>query len=311
VKRIPPALRPKLEIRDLEVVLALASAGSTARAAEALHVTQSAVSRALRQAEDKLGVQLFERGSRGLEPTPAGERLVRGANAVLAQLVDLETSTAQPLPGPITVRLVCECYTAYRWLPSALIKLRSALPLLDLSLAIEHTSDPLPALLAREVDIALLMSAAPVSGDLEEMPLFTDEIVFVMSSSHPLADRHALTADDLRIHPVIVSTTISNAERRWFFARVFGVDKPRLAFLSLPLTEAMIDAARAGMGIAILSEWIASSYLGGGDLVVKRFAQGTLARPWRLAYRTEARAVAQKLGAALEGEAPRVSRSVA
>jgi LysR family transcriptional regulator for metE and metH len=311
VKRIPPSLRPKLEIRDLEVVLALSSAGSTARAAEALHVTQSAVSRALRQAEDKLGVQLFERGPRGLELTAAGDRLVRGASAVLAQLVDLETTVAAPLPGPVTVRLVCECYTAYRWLPSTLIKLRTTLPLLNISLAIDHTGDPLSALLAREVDIALLMSTTPVSGDLEEMPLFSDEIVFVMSPTHPLADRNALTADELRTHTVIVSTTTSATERRWFLSRVFGHEKPRLPFLSLPLTEAMIDAARAGMGVAILSEWITSPYLGGGDLLVKRFVHGPLTRPWRLAFRPEARAIAQKLGAALEGAAPRFVRSVA
>jgi LysR family transcriptional regulator for metE and metH len=311
VQRIPPSLRPKLEIRDLEVVLALSSAGSTARAAAALHVTQSAVSRALRQAEDKLGVQLFERGPRGLVPTAAGERLVRGAGAVLAQLVDLETTAAAPLPGPVNVRLVCECYTAYRWLPSTLLQLRTTLPLLNITLALDHTGNPLPALLAREVDIALLMSAAPLSGDLEELPLFSDEIVFVMSSSHPLAERNVLTADDLRIHTVIVSSTTSDTERRWFLGRVFGPERARLPFLRLPLTEAMVDAARAGMGIAIMSEWIASSYLGGSDLVMKRFAGGPLTRPWRLAFRPEARAVAQKLGAALEGAAPRFARSVA
>jgi DNA-binding transcriptional LysR family regulator len=46
--------------------------------------------------------------------------------------------------------------------------------------------------------------------------------------------------------------------------------RPKLSWL--PLTEAIADAARAGLGVAVLSEWIASGYLGGGDLIAKQFA---------------------------------------
>jgi LysR family transcriptional regulator for metE and metH len=309
VARIP-APGPRLDVRDLQVVLALASSGSTAGASSNLHLTQSAVSRALLLAESKLGARIFERTPRGLSPTPAGERLLRGAGLVIAQLVELEESAREPAARPLRVRLVCECYTAYRWLPSALSRLRERLPRLDVTLAIDHTGDPVAALVAGDVDVALL-TTSPVRDGVRERPFFSDEIVFVVSSTHPLAARRSLTPQDLRRHPLLTGNTPAG-EQAWFMRRVFGRARPALEFLRLPLTEAIVDAARAGLGVAVLSEWIASSYVAAGGLVVKRLASEPLRRPWRMAYRREAAEVARQLAAAIQGEAPRleVARSV-
>src|SRR3954471_22235015 len=87
-------LRPQLEVRDLELVLALAESGSTARAASRLHLTQSAISRALTKAEERVGLRLFERVARGVVPTRAGERLIAGAPRLLGDLRQLERSLA-------------------------------------------------------------------------------------------------------------------------------------------------------------------------------------------------------------------------
>lgn len=299
-----PSPQPRLDVRDLQIVLAVAAAGSTARASSAMHLTQPAVSRALLLAEEKVGVRLFDRSARGLTPTAAGERLLSGAGSLLAQLAELERHVTAPLVEPTRVRLVCECYTAYRWLPSALASLRRKLPSIEVTLAVEHTAAPVPALLAGEIDIALL-TTSPVAAPLRDQPLFSDEVVFVVAASHPLARRSSLTPKDLRESPLITGNT-PPAEARWFVTSVFGRSRPKLDFMRLPLTEAIVDAARAGMGIAVLSEWMTSGYLDGGDLVVKRLASGPLRRPWRIAFRREAAEAAQRLVVALEGSAPRV-----
>src|SRR5690348_7559774 len=119
---------PRLEIRDLRLVLALASSGTTAQAGAILHLTQPAVSRALLAAEERLGTKLFDRTARGLVLTEAGQRLVEGATQVLVTLGELEQRVREPIPAPVRLRLVCECYTAYHWLPSALTRLRTTLP---------------------------------------------------------------------------------------------------------------------------------------------------------------------------------------
>jgi LysR family transcriptional regulator for metE and metH len=160
-----------------------------------------------------------------------------------------------------------------------------------------------PALLAGEIDVALL-TTSPVPDALEERSLFSDEIVFLVGRSHPLARRKALTPSDLREHALISGNT-PPAEARWFRSRVFGRRRPRLRFAHFSLTEAIVDATRAGMGIAVLSEWIASAYLGDHELVAKRLASGPLLRPWRIAFRRDAAKAAHQLHAVLSGAAPR------
>lgn len=296
--------RPALEVRDLELALALAATGSTVKAASRLHLTQSAVSRALLAMEDKLGARLFERRARGLAPTAAGERLVAGAGSLLAELGALEAEAKTPA-AVTPLRVVCECYTAYRWLPSTLATLeRSGAPL-DVTLAFDHTAAPVAGLVAGEVDVALL-TTSPAPKPFRELPLFSDEIVFVVAASHPLATAKALNPGDLRQHTLITSSQTPKAEARWFFARVFGRQVPRLKTLRFPMTEVMMDAARAGMGVAALSEWIAMPYLAAGDLVVKRMKGRDLKRPWRMAFGKEKEGAARTLARAIAGVVPRI-----
>lgn len=302
MRDIPALPTPRLDVRDLRVVMALAKTGTTARAAEMLHLTQPAVSRALASVEGKLGVRLFDRSARGLTPTAACERMIDGAAQLLNELRDLERRVVTPLEA-IRIRLVCQCYTAYHWLPSVLVGMRRALPGLDVKLAVEHTGDPVAGLEAGHVDVALLTTGEVPRDRIRECPLFDDEIVFVVARSHPLASRKSITRADLRAHPILTSPT-PHAESRWFMNRVFGRTRPALRFERFPLTEAILDVARAGMGIAILSEWIAAPHLGRGDLVAKRLATGPIRRPWRLAWRSEVGPAAARLRDALASTVP-------
>lgn len=292
-----------IEVRDLRLVLALAEGRTTARAARSLHLSQPAVSRALLAVEHRLGVPLFERSARGLAPTAAGDLLLEGARRLLVDLGDLEHRVRAPAAPPARLRIVCECYTAYHWLPSALAGLRRSFPDLEVVLAVEHTADPVAALQSGKIDAALLTTAS-APAPLVARPLFHDEIVFVVARSHPLASRIAVTADELAAHTLVTSHT-PEAEQRWFMTQVFGRRKPRLRLLRLPLTEAIIDVTRAGMGVGVLSEWMAGPYLARGDLVARRLVSGPLRRPWRMAWRREVAAAAARLHAALELASPR------
>ena len=77
---------PKLDVRHLQLVQAIAEEGSVTRAGLRLHLTQSALSHQLRDAEERLGVRLFDRIGRRLLLAAAGERLLRSARAVLEEL---------------------------------------------------------------------------------------------------------------------------------------------------------------------------------------------------------------------------------
>lgn len=300
---IPPP-RTRLEIRDLRLILALAKAGTTAKAAPVLHLTQPAISRALISAEERLGVRLFERTPRGLVPTDAGARVLAGATPLLMSLGELEASAREPAPAPQRIRLVCECYTAYHWLPSVLRDLRESLPYLELELALEHTSSPVAALERGEIDVALLTVGRLTRAELVEQPLFTDELVFLVSPSHPLASKRALEPNDLCAHPLL-TTRAPVDETRWFMRRVFGRARPRLRVEQLPVTEAILEMARAELGVALLSEWIAGPHLFRSGLVAKRLSSGPLLRPWRIAHRPDESGALDRLREALVASVPR------
>jgi LysR family transcriptional regulator for metE and metH len=305
MERIDPSLPPRLDFRDLTLMLALASARTTAGAARRLLLTQPAVSRALLGLEGRLGVRLFERTRRGLEPTSAGRTLLADAPRLLDDLARLASSTQGSVSPTRLLRLVCECYTAYHWLPSALQGLRAGLPGVDLSIALEFTKDPIGGLEAGEIDAALVSEApTPRSRRLTEMPLFADEIVFVMAAAHPLAARSALAPADLRGERLLVSRAPTRG-MGWFHRPLSVRGEPPLQYDVLPLTEAVIDFARAGMGIGVLSEWVAEPHLRRGDVVARRLVTGPIRRPWRLVWRREASEIAQRLWQVLADAAPR------
>ena len=294
---------PALDIKDLRLVLALAREGTTARAAKVLHLAQPSVSRALLSLEDRLEVPLFEREARGLVLTQAGAEIVDKAAGLLDALVDLERTVRAPIAPRRRIRLVCECYTVYHWLPSVLASLKDGLADLDLRLRVEHTTDPLAALAADEIDAALVTSPCRPSSELKVRGLMSDELVFVVAKSHPLAAQGTLTPQDLERTPLFTQRAPIE-ESRWFMREVFGRKRPRLDVTTVPLTEAVVDLARAGMGIAILTEWVTKPYLGRGGFVAKRLSRGPLRRHWRFAWRSEIGDVGPRLYRTLRATLP-------
>src|SRR5215471_4468328 len=110
-----------LEIRHLKLIAAIAETGSMTKAGNCLHLTQSALSHQLRDAEEQLGVPLFERGNRKMTLTPAGQRLLQSARMVIAELDGAQREIKdRKAIGQGLIRLSTECYTVYHWLPARL-----------------------------------------------------------------------------------------------------------------------------------------------------------------------------------------------
>lgn len=300
------AVSLNLELRDLQVVLAVAAAGSTAGAARRLHLTQSAVSRALALAEARAEVALFTRLPRGLAPTKAGAVLLEEAPHLLAAMSELEKKLRSPGSSPQRLRFVSECYTAYPWLTPVVLSLRDSAPHLKLELALEHMQKPGDALAQGELDFALLHSEVPPG--VETLPLFSDEIVLVIGTRHELAKKPSLEPSDLEAHPLFVPVT-PRGNNPWFARHVFGGRRARLNIETLPLTEAILELARAGEGIGILSEWVVGTHVlaPNSGLQRRRLRSGPLLRPWRLAFRTEVAAAATRVHQAILEARPKAA----
>lgn len=297
------ASSPRIDVRDLRVVVALGRSGTTAAAAQRLHLTQSAVSRALAAAESHAGVPLFTRTARGLVPTSAGAMFLDAAPGMLAELSALERRMREPAPAPRRVRLVAECHMAYPWLAKVVLHLRRTAPGVRLEIPVEHSQRAVEALAEGSVDAALLTSRPPPGFKSTQM--LEDELMFVVSSEHPLATKRALAPRDIASHPLLVPTARTEDAR--FLRFVFGSRPPRLRVERLAVTEAIIELARAGLGIAVLSEWVARAYLESPNagLEALRLRKGPLTRSWRLSHAPELAQAAPLLADAIRAAQPR------
>jgi len=153
-----------LEVRHLRVVQAIVREGSVTKAAESLYLTQPAVSHTLKDIESRLGVQLFRRNRKRMEPTPEGLSLQATAERVLNELECAEESLQSFKAGKRGVlRVATQCYTCYHWLPRILKRFEESVPAVDLQIVPEATNEPVEALLG-EVEIGFGVKGGNTAG---------------------------------------------------------------------------------------------------------------------------------------------------
>src|SRR5467141_3305459 len=149
-----------LEVRHLQLVAAVADVGSLTRAGDCLHLTQSALSHQLRDIESRLGTALFLRVGKRLVLTPAGERVLASARAILERLRQTEHDIREMGRDRAGIlRITTECYTCYHWLPPLLLHYRRKFPRVEVRIDVEATRRPIEVLLAGKLDLAIISSA--------------------------------------------------------------------------------------------------------------------------------------------------------
>ena len=268
----------KLESRDLELVQFIAEAGSLTSASKLMHVTQSAVSQRLASLQSRLGVRLFERGGGHLRLTRAGDRVLAGAKIVGAELqatlADLKTLVTQ---RDAQLRISTQCYTCYRWLPFVVRDMREAFPELSVDVVPEATDLPYKALLEDRLDIAIVSNPDKTS-DLPEHALFSDEFYAVMSKSHALAGEQHLQPQKLSGETLILYTGKKHAIVEEVLSPA-GVAPGRI--IQVRITEAIVELARAGQGIAVIAGWAFDDLPDTRDLARVRISPRGFRRTWR------------------------------
>ena len=146
-----------IEVRHLRLVVAISAEGNVTRAAGKLHLSQSAVSHQLLDLERDLGTRVFDRVGKRMVPTSAGARMVADATRVLAELAELERRVTEQRPDArIPFRITASCFMSYSWLPTALAHFGERRPNVDLDIVLEATRRAVPALIADEVDLAIV-----------------------------------------------------------------------------------------------------------------------------------------------------------
>lgn len=270
----------RLEIRHLKLLAAVAEYRSVTEAGRRLHVTQSALSHQLRDAEEKLGTALFLRLGRKMVLTNAGERLLESAHKVLDEL-HMAEKQIEDLNGGTrgAIRLSTECYTCYHWLPPVLKKFTAKFPDVAVNIVLEATADPLAALLEGRLDVAVT-SSPPRNKRLRFTPTCEDELIVAMSPSHHLAGSAHVSAHDLSRETIFCYPPREESTLVLKVLRPAHLEAARV--VEVPLTESIVDMVSANMGVALLARWAVKQYLSSGKIVARPLNKG-FRRRWHAA----------------------------
>jgi LysR family transcriptional regulator for metE and metH len=278
-----------LESRDLRLVRAIVDGGGVTGAGRVLHLSQSAVSHQLAELERRLGAPLFARVGRRMVATAVGERLVGASRPLLDELARLGAELVRPAGAARrTLRLATECYTCYHWLPPLLARFARVAPAVDVKIAFDATRKPLPLLVEGHIDVALVSQPVSARG-IVVAPLFADEMVVVAAAGHRLAGQRFVRPDDLTDETFFTpELTPADAER--LKRSLLGLGRAAAAWRprrvqQVPLTEAIIELVRAGLGVSVLTRWAVEPQLRDGSLVALPLGPRGVVRPWSAAHR--------------------------
>lgn len=266
-----------MEIRQLKLIKAIVEEGSITKAIDKLHLTQSALSHQLREAEYHLGTKIFHRINKKMVLTKAGEKVYEMANDILSRMSDTELQIKKLIYGEAgELRLSTECYTSYHWLPALMKQFHLIYPNVALTIVMEATHHPLQKLLTGQLDIAI--TSDPVKDDnIVYTELFQDEMVAVVPDTHSWAGKKFVVAEDFAEQPLIIhSLPMETVTVHQFLLAPAGISPKKI--IVLPLTEASIEMVKAEMGIMVMAKWALQPYLRGAALKAVKIGKNGLKR---------------------------------
>jgi len=245
-----------LDWDKLRIFHTAAESGSFTHAAEKLGMSQSAVSRQISALEDDLGLKLFIRHARGLVLTEVGEQLFRTAHRMSWELAQVETqmSESQDVPtGPLIVTTTVGIGST--WLSSRLDEFLKLYPLIQLEIRL---NDAELDLAMREADVAIRLHR-PNQSEMIQRKLFTVHNHFYASNAYIDELGMPASAEQLDDHRIIsfgepVPSYLGDIN---YLERMGRSDSsPRRAALKVNAIYGMLQACRAGIGIAMLPDYV-------------------------------------------------------
>ena len=266
-----------MDLRQLEIIRAIADTGSFTAAGEKLHVSQSAISRQILLLEDELGEPVFHRIGRRIRITPAGESLLQLSHRVFQDLQETVSGISdkrESLSG--TMRLVGGMTVCLYVFPALLAEVRRIHPHLDLKVTVGSAERSIAMLRSGAGDLGLI--TLPVEAtDLVSVPVLEEELLLITYPTHPLAKKTSIAAGDLdKQHFVLFETgSITRRLVEAFFTRE-GID-PEI-IMETENVEIIKAMVRHGLGISIIPWQAAAADVRTRQLFCSRIAGHALVR---------------------------------
>jgi LysR family transcriptional regulator for metE and metH len=275
-----------LEFRHLRTIRAIHEEGGLARAAERLHITQSALSHQIKGLEDQAGLELFVRRSKPMRLSPAGMKLLRLAEDVLPRIAALEEEFDSLRAGKTgRLHIAIECHACFDWLLPVLEGFRVAWPQIDVDIRPGLQFEALPALLREEVDFVVSSDPEDLPG-VDFTPLFDYEPVFVCSRDHPLAEKPWIGAGDFA-DQALITYPVERARLDVFSQLLFPAGVEPKSIRQVELSAVILLLVASGRGVSVLPDWVVRDTGQHPSLVTRRLTETGITRRLYAATRAE------------------------
>jgi DNA-binding transcriptional LysR family regulator len=263
-----------MTLDQLRIFIAVADRQHVTRAAEALHLGQSAVSAAIAALETRHDIKLFHRVGRGIELTEAGTLFLGTARGLVAEAEAAELLLRELSGGKHGSLLVQASQTiSSYWLPRHLAAFRRQHQNIEISLTVGNTAQVAQAVHRGEAELGFVEGAIADPALLSRR-VARDKMIVVVAPDHPWAQREALAPEELLDSDWVLRERGSGTRSEFEQALAqFGVSAKALRVaLELPANEAVRGAVEAGLGATAISASVAAPSLEAGLLHHVNFA---------------------------------------
>ncbi|MEZ9577035.1 MULTISPECIES: LysR substrate-binding domain-containing protein [unclassified Vibrio] len=262
-----------IELKHLRTLTTLRDSGSLTATATSLHLTQSALSHQLKDLEARIGGQLFLRKTRPVKFTSEGDILLRLADEIQPRIAKAENELAS-LKEDVNGRLhmAIECHSCFQWLMPALKEYQVAWPSVTLDFSSGFGFEPLPALMAGELDLVITSDIQPRS-EVHYEPLFDFEMRLITAINSPLADKASIDPQDLSdLTMLSYPVQKQRLDVVKHFLQPAGVEPKK--WKQADNTLMLVQMVSAGLGVAALPNWAISEFSRQGLIASKPLGKG-------------------------------------
>jgi DNA-binding transcriptional LysR family regulator len=254
IMQIKDRIGRHLKLQDLNILMTVAQAGSMGKAAERLNSSQPSVSRSITELEHSLGVTLFDRHRRGIEPTEHGRALLNCGGAVFDELRQgIQNIEFLSDPAAGEVRVGCNPFLAVSFVSVVVNLLSQTHPRIVFRLVTAPSESLLRELGERNVDLLIIRKLGPLADKrMSFQNLFDDSYVIAAGAQSALARRRRLTFAELAGESWVLpppDTVIGAVAQEAFRTHALGY--PRTAVVATPL-ELRISLLAKGNFLTIL-----------------------------------------------------------
>lgn len=213
---------PHLDHFSLHLFILVCEEGTIARASERAFIAPSAVSKRISDIEARFGTQLLKRSKRGVEPTPAGQALLRHARSLTRAMERLDSELSEYAEGARGhVRVLANVSSIMEFLPEELSDFMLANPRIQADIEERFSPEVVRGVAEGNADLGICRRSMTV-GDMEFLPYRQDHLAVVVSADHPLADRTSLAFEEtldfdhlgLSVFATLNTTMREDAEKR-------------------------------------------------------------------------------------------------